>query len=335
MIVEQDVSLKAYNTFGIDATAKKLYRVQTIEDVREILPVLQNGALVLGGGSNVLLCSDVDVVVINEIIGKHIIAQDERDITIEFGAGEVWHHCVEWAVLHNYGGIENMALIPGTIGAAPIQNIGAYGVEVESCVVSVQYIDITSGEVKELDAASCRFGYRDSIFKHELKHKVFITSVKLKLSKQPIVSTTYKDVEQELLKTGIIHPTIHDVFTAVVQIRSRKLPNPKQLGNAGSFFKNPVISVKHFEELVGKYPAIPSYNAGDGFKKVPAAWLIEQAGFKGKQVGNTGTHVTQPLVLVNYGNASGREILALASEIQSVVYRTFAIQLEMEVNIIQ
>lgn len=335
-MIERNVSLQPYNTFGLSATAKLMARV---EDVSSLQAVLADSSLeneerfILGGGSNILLTKDVDALVIkNEIGGIELLDEDTEAYLIRSGAGVVWHELVMHCIQNNYAGIENLSLIPGNVGAAPMQNIGAYGVELKNVFHSLEAIEIATGDVHTFDANACEFGYRESVFKRKLKGQFIITSVSLKLNRNAKVNTSYGAIEQELERLAISSPNIKDVSQAVINIRQSKLPDPKELGNSGSFFKNPVVETAKFEELKKVNPTIPGYPARDK-TKLAAGWLIEQCGWKGKVVGNTGSHSQQALVLVNYGNATGVEIFNLSEQIMQSVYDTFGVQLEREVNV--
>lgn len=335
--IQANKPLQKLNTFGINISSKYFIKAIELADIQSIISnyIFNFEKVVfLGSGSNILFTKDVDGLVIkNEIQGIHCLAENDTNVTLQVMSGTIWHDVVCYAVSHNYGGIENLALIPGTAGAAPIQNIGAYGCELKDVLVEVSAIDLHTAEERTFSNVQCEFGYRDSIFKREAKNKYFITSITLQLQKMPSVNTRYGDIQKVLDKKNISNPTIADVADAVIGIRNAKLPNPKVLGNAGSFFKNPVISLQHFEKLQTKYPDIPHYASGVDKIKIPAAWLIEQCGWKGKIVGNTGNHAAQPLVIVNYGNATGKEILYHAEQVQASVQETFDIEMEMEVNI--
>ena len=290
----------------------------------------------LGGGSNVLFCKDYEGLVIkNSIKGIHVVSEDEQHVLLKVYSGEGWHDLVMHCVANNWGGIENLSLIPGTVGAAPMQNIGAYGVELEKVFVELEALNLHTLELHTFNKPACAFGYRESVFKRQLKGLYFIYSVTIRLDKQPKVSVDYGDILQVLADKGLDQSTasIKDVSDAVIQIRSSKLPDPKVLGNSGSFFKNPVISKELFEQLQQQYPNIKGFPNDLGVK-VPAAWLIEQCGWKGKRVGETGAHAKQALVLVNYGNATGNEVYQMALTIIQSVKDTFGVQLEPEVNII-
>ena len=335
-MIEQNVSLKPYNTFGLDAQAKLVARVNSISRLQEVLAdskLESEERFILGGGSNILLTRNVDGLVIkNEIDGIEVIEETPDHFLVKSGAGVVWHELVMHCIQNNYAGIENLSLIPGNVGAAPMQNIGAYGVELKNVFQSLETVEMASGNVETFSASDCQFGYRESVFKRKLKGQFIISSVTLKLSKEPDLNTSYGAIEQELERMEITSPSIKDVSQAVVNIRQSKLPNPKELGNSGSFFKNPVVPTFKYEELKTKHPSIPGYPAGEN-TKLAAGWLIEQCGWKGKVVGNTGSHAKQALVLVNYGNATGVEIFELSEQILQSVYDTFGVQLEREVNV--
>lgn len=335
-MIERNVSLRPYNTFGLNVQAKLLARVGSVPELQQ---VLEDGDLtgeerfILGGGSNILLTRDVDGLVIkNEIAGIEVVGETPDAFLVRSGAGVVWHELVMHCIAQNYAGIENLSLIPGNVGAAPMQNIGAYGVELKEVFHSLEAVETETGNIHTFSNADCEFGYRESVFKRKLKGQFVITSVTLQLAKKPAINTSYGAIEQELEAMGIGSPTIQDVSQAVIRIRQSKLPDPKVLGNSGSFFKNPVVPTSKFEELKAKYPNIPGYAAGEE-TKLAAGWLIEQCGWKGKVVGNTGSHAKQALVLVNYGNATGSEIFNLSEQIIRSVYDTFGVHLEREVNV--
>ncbi len=290
----------------------------------------------LGGGSNVLFCKDYDGLIIrNNIKGIHIEREDEQYVYLKAYSGEVWHELVMHCVERNWGGIENLSLIPGTVGAAPMQNIGAYGVELEKCFVELEALNLETLELQTFNKEQCQFGYRESVFKRHLKGHYFIYSITLKLDKHPHSNIEYGDIRQILSEKGTApeSASIREVSDAIIAIRSSKLPDPKVLGNSGSFFKNPVIPVDQFEKLKTDFPDIKHFPQENGVK-VPAAWLIEQCGWKGKRVGETGSHAKQALVLVNYGAAKGEEIYQLALDIIQSVKDKFGILLEPEVNLI-
>ncbi len=338
MNILRQVSLKKYNTFGIDVNAAAFAEFENAETLQQLISdpeFRQAPKLVLGGGSNILFTRDYEGLVLkNNIPGIEIISEDDDEVRIRAGAGENWHRLVAWSVEQGLGGIENLSLIPGNAGAAPIQNIGAYGVELKDNFHSLTAVDINTGEISVYDHQSCAFGYRDSIFKRSLKNKMIITGVELKLKKKPELKLSYGAIGQELKNMGVVNPDVKAVSIAVCNIRRSKLPDPQMIGNAGSFFKNPEISALAFEAIRKSFPDIVSYPAPAGNIKVAAGWLIEQCGWKGKIVGNTGAHKNQALVLVNYGKATGNEIWDLAMQIRQSVSQKFGIQIEPEVNII-
>ncbi len=291
--------------------------------------------LILGGGSNILLTRDFQGLVVKmNIQGIRVLKEDHKHIWIQAGAGVIWHEFVLFCVDNQYAGIENLSLIPGTVGAAPMQNIGAYGVEIKDTFDSLEALELESGEIQRFDKDACRFGYRESFFKHEGKNRYIILNATFKLGKSPQLHTEYGAIQETLSAMGISDPSIKDVSNAVIQIRESKLPNPKEIGNAGSFFKNPEISKKHFEKLKNAYPSIPSYPIDENTVKVPAGWLIEQAGWKGSRFENIGVHAKQALVLVNYGGGKGNDIKELSQKIQASILDKFGIQLSAEVNFI-
>lgn len=337
MYIKNNISLKPYNTFGIDVLAKHFVSVCSIEELKHVL-LLKNypDKLILGGGSNMLLTKNQDVLVIHiNIKGISIIFEDDNFVTVKANAGENWHEFVLWCLNHNFGGIENMSLIPGNVGTAPIQNIGAYGVELKDIFISCEALSIETNKIETFNKDSCHFGYRNSIFKQDAKGKYIITSVCFKLTKHNHkLLTNYGAITSQLEVMKVNIPTIQDISNAVIAIRESKLPNPREIGNCGSFFKNPVISKVDFEKLVEKFKDVPSYPVSDNEIKIPAGWLIETAGFKGKRFGNYGVHKNQALVLVNYGDAKGLDILKLSKLIQKTVKRLFNISIEAEVNIV-
>ncbi len=339
MIVSQNFSLKNYNTFGLNAQAAHFVQVNTEAELVEFLtqsPLRNNVKLVLGGGSNMLLTKDIDGTVLHiNLKGKRSVWEDQTHAIIEAMAGENWHEIVLWAIEQNLGGIENLSLIPGNSGTAPVQNIGAYGVEIKDVLHELDAIDIETGHKTTFTNADCKFGYRESIFKNEANGKYIITAVRLKLKKAPHqLSTHYGAIGDELKNRNIANPTIADVSNAVIAIRQSKLPDPKEIGNSGSFFKNPIISEATAEKLKIGFADIPLYPATPGFKKVAAGWLIEKAGFKGYRQGDAGVYTKQALVLVNYGSATGQEISGLAHHIIARVNEMFGVELCPEVNII-
>ena len=337
MHIKNNISLKPYNTFGIDVVAKHFVSVTTVEELKDVLlSKSYPNKLILGGGSNMLLTKNQDALVIHiNIKGISIIFEDDDFVTIKAYAGENWHEFVLWCLKNNFGGIENMSLIPGNVGTAPIQNIGAYGVELKDIFVCCEALCLKTNTIKTFTKDVCRFGYRNSIFKQEAKGKYIITSVSFKLSKRNHkLRTKYGAITSQLEVMKITTPTIQDISEAVITIRESKLPNPKLIGNSGSFFKNPVISKADFNKLVKNFKDIPNYPISENEIKIPAGWLIETAGFKGKRYGNYGVHKHQALVLVNYGNAKGLDILNLSKLIQKTVKRLFNISIEAEVNIL-
>lgn len=335
-VIKKNISLKGHNTFGIDVSAAYYAKANTVEKVLYAINFASYNQVpiyVLGGGSNILLIDNFDGVIINPAIqGISIVEDMANDVVLRVGAGVVWDSFVEFCVDRNLYGVENLSEIPGNVGAAPIQNIGAYGVEAKDSILKVEGVGIENRKIFELNNSECKFGYRDSIFKQELKGKVIITYVWFKLSKNKNLQTGYGNLEDELSRIG--ECTLQSVRRAVINIRTAKLPDPKELGNAGSFFKNPIIELSHFETIKAKYPTVPSYPVSENFVKVPAAWLIEQCGWKGKRVGNCGVHANQALVIVNYGGATGKEIFNLAEAIQNSIEKEFHIKIEMEVNVL-
>ncbi len=344
MKIEENKPLDDLNTFGLVVGARYFAEVASVEEFRELMKseVYQmNKKLILGGGSNILFTDCVNgLVVKNSIKGISVISETETEVIVSANAGEVWHEFVLWCIERNYAGIENLSLIPGLVGAAPMQNIGAYGVEIKDVFQELEAINMETGETIKFNLNDCGFGYRESVFKNKCKNKFFIATVTFKLTKLSSPKAIYKfktdygDIKDTLSEMRAYELSIKAVSDAVIKIRNSKLPNPKELGNAGSFFKNPSISKMQFDELVLKYPVMPSYPQKDGSIKIPAGWLIEQCGWKGKVVGNTGSHKSQALVLVNYGNASGKEIWNLALEIQKSVKEKFGIEIMPEVNVV-
>ncbi len=338
MYIQQNISLKEYNTFGIDVKAKEFVLIDTLEELCIFCAAFNlndRKLLILGGGSNVLLTADFDGMAIKmNLKGIEIINENQNNTWIKVMAGEVWHDFVMYCVNLNLGGVENLSLIPGCVGAAPMQNIGAYGVEIKDTFDSLEAVEITTGDMVKFSKEQCNFGYRESVFKHEAKGKYIISSVIFKLSKQPILNTSYGAIQQVLTEKQIINPTVKDVSDAVVSIRQSKLPNPKVLGNAGSFFKNPEIPAAQFASLQVNFPGIVGYPASAGNIKVAAGWMIEQCGWKGKVVGHAGSHKDQALVLVNYGGATGNEIWQLALDIQASVLNKFGVTIVPEVNVV-
>ncbi|MFC5409191.1 UDP-N-acetylmuramate dehydrogenase [Larkinella bovis] len=338
--IQSHVSLKPYNTFGIDAKARYWVEIDSEDQLKTLFQLSEYLAvpkLILGGGSNLLFTRDFEGLVVKvSIEGIEVIREDDAHVYVRAGAGVNWHQLVMHCVHHGYAGIENLSLIPGTTGAAPMQNIGAYGVEIEQVFDHLEAVAIETGEIRVFTHAECRFGYRESVFKHEAKGKYLISSVTFRLDKHPVFHTSYGAIQETLTAMGISEDnlSIKAISDAVIRIRRSKLPNPADIGNAGSFFKNPEISKDQFETLKTAYPTLPGYPTGDLTVKVPAGWLIEQAGWKGKRIGNAGVHTRQALVLVNHGGATGSEILQLAYKVQQSVDDKFGIRLNPEVNIV-
>jgi UDP-N-acetylmuramate dehydrogenase len=335
MHIQENKSLKNYNTFGIDVKAKQFIEITSLEDLKELLS-FKKDFFILSGGSNLLLTKDLEKLVVHlNLKGIEILREAEDDIFVKAQAGENWHEFVLWCLEQDFGGIENMSLIPGNVGTSPIQNIGAYGVELKDSMYELEALEIVTGHVKIFKNADCNFGYRNSVFKNELKGKYIITNVTFKLTKnRHQLNSSYGAIQSELEQNNIENPTIIDISNAVIAIRQSKLPDPKELGNSGSFFKNPVILKHQFLQLQHKFPEVPHYIISETEVKVPAGWLVEQCDFKGKRFGDAGVHKNQALVLVNYGNATGQEIFELSKKIQLTVLEKFDVQLEAEVNII-
>jgi UDP-N-acetylmuramate dehydrogenase len=334
--ISHNISLKKYNTFGIDVSAKDFVTATSINELQKILKLKPENLFVLGGGSNMLLTKNINnsLVIHINIKGIKKIDENPRFVFINVSAGENWHDFILWCIDNNYGGLENMSLIPGNVGTAPIQNIGAYGTELKDNFIECEAIEIETGIIKSFSKIECEFDYRNSVFKNKLKGKYIITSVTFKLTKKNhILNTAYGVIQKELEGKNILSPTIKDISNAVIAIRKSKLPDPKTLGNSGSFFKNPVITQQEFEVFIAKYPEAPNYKISYNEIKVPAGWLIEQAGFKGKQYGDAGVHEKQALVLVNHGNATGKEIWDLAMKIKTTVKEKFGIEINPEVNV--
>jgi UDP-N-acetylmuramate dehydrogenase len=338
MILKPNISLKPFNTFGIDAIASDFIEIDSIETLQFVIAnfnLANRKTLVIGGGSNMLITKNFDGLVLKmSIKGIEKVNEDNDYVYLKAMAGEAWHGFVLYCVANNYSGVENLSLIPGYVGAAPMQNIGAYGVEIKDTCHEVEAYAIENNEVKIFSNADCKFGYRESIFKHEAKGKYIISSVTFKLAKQAKINVSYGAIQDVLKSKNIENPTIQDVSEGVIAIRESKLPNPKVLGNAGSFFKNPEIPTEEYLTLKEKHPALVGYKTSETHTKLAAGWLIEQCGWKGKVVGNTGSHKDQALVLVNYGNATGNEIWKLAMQIQESVFEKFGVTIVPEVNVI-
>jgi UDP-N-acetylmuramate dehydrogenase len=329
--------LKNYSTFGIDVNAKLFVEITSADDINELIhskEFFNEPNFTLGGGSNILFTKNFNGLICKiSIPGINVIEEGDQNVLIEAGAGVLWDDLVKYAIENNFGGIENLILIPGTVGAAPIQNIGAYGQELAETFDSAKGVLLESGEAKTFIKDECKFDYRDSIFKNELKNKFIITSVKLRLNKNPKAQLSYQEVRNEIEKQNVINPTIKEVSRSILKIRKAKLPDPKILKNAGSFFKNPIISLEKFKSISESYPDLKCFPVDDDHVKIPAAWLIEKCGLKDKKEGNVGTHKNQPLVIVNYG-ATGKQVLDFATMIRESVDEMFYVSLEFEVNII-
>ncbi len=339
MTVEENVDLLPFNTFRIEARARYFTTISTVEEAIALFQsdlFRSNRRIILGGGSNVLFTGDFDgLVVKNELKGIHVVGESDNTITLKVASGENWHQLVMYAVERDWGGIENLSLIPGTVGAAPMQNIGAYGVEIREVIDHVEIIELATGLVRQMNREECRFGYRESIFKHDLKDKVFISSITLTLTKKNHnLKTGYGAVTDVLRDRKVENVTVRAISEAIIEIRKKKLPDPDLIGNAGSFFKNPSISKPEFEQLKKEFPLIPSFAGENGLIKIPAAWLIEQCGWRGKTLENIGVHRHQALVLVNYGGGDGSKIWKLAQHIRRSVEEKFKINLHPEVNVI-
>lgn len=335
MKIEENKNLQAYNTFGLEAVAPYFCEVHTVEELQLLFRderFREMPLLVLGGGSNVLFTRNPKgLVVLNKITGTEVLEENEQEVLVKVGGGVTWHDFVLYTIEQGWGGLENLSLIPGTTGAAPMQNIGAYGVEIKDTFARLEAVKRSNGSLRTFTSSECQFGYRSSVFKTTERDKWVISSVTFRLSKQPRFNTSYGAIQETLQARGITELSLQAISDAVVHIRQSKLPDPKQIGNAGSFFKNPVIEQAHFNSLQQAYPGIPSYPQADGVK-VPAGWLIEQSGWKGYKRGKVGVHDKQALVLVNLGGARGAEIKQLSEDIQASVKEKFGITLEAEVN---
>lgn len=338
MEIQNNHSLKPYNTFGIDVSAKYFVEAGSKEEIISALGFARENKLpmmLFSGGSNMLLTHDFEGLVLKlNLKGIEIVAENEDFVEVKVNSGENWHEFVQWTLQHDFGGLENLSLIPGNAGTAPMQNIGAYGVEIKDSMKELSALEIATGNVRKFTNEECKFGYRESVFKNELKNQFIIIDVTFRLTKRNHqLHTEYGAIQSELEKLHIQNPKIQDISKAVINIRQSKLPDPKDIGNSGSFFKNSVISKAEFEALKLKFPTISAYPSGDEVK-VAAGWLIEQAGWKGKRFGDAGVHEKQALVLVNYGNATGQEIYDLSQKIVDDIFEKFGIRLEREVNII-
>lgn len=335
MNIEKNKSLKELNSFGLDVSAKYFSSFKNVSQLGQLINENDETPFILGGGSNILFTKDVDGLVLkNEITGIERISEDEDHVYIKVGAGENWHRFVLFCIENNFAGVENLALIPGSVGASPMQNIGAYGVEIKDCLASLEAFDIYEKDIFLFNNEACEFGYRESVFKNKYKGRYVITSVIYRLNKRPVYNISYGAIQQELEAMKVQDLNIRSIAQAVMNIRTSKLPDPKQIGNAGSFFKNPEIEARLFEKLQLEFPSIVGYKLENGNVKLAAGWLIEQCGWKGYRKGDAGCHAKQALVLVNYGNAKGNEIYDLSTEILESVKNKFGVSLEREVNII-
>ena len=336
--MQQNISLKPFNTFGVEVSAKYFVEVNSVYDLKDILqnPDFQNiDKLFLGGGSNILLTKNYEGLVVKiSLKGIQKVSEDDTHIYVQAGAGESWHQLVMYCVENQYAGMENLSLIPGTVGAAPMQNIGAYGVEIKDIFEELQALNLQTLEMETFSLSDCHFGYRESIFKHEAKGKYVITSVTFKLNKTPIFKISYGDIQKTLAEMHVTDLSIKAVSDVVISIRKSKLPDPAEIGNSGSFFKNPEIPKVQYDELKAHFENIPSYPINETTVKIPAGWLIEQTGWKGFRDGEIGVHARQALVLVNYGGGTGEQIKALSAKIQASVLEKFGISLSTEVNFI-
>jgi len=336
MNIQENISLKPYNTFGIDVDARLFAHFNNVDELEEILRALSPAEqMILGGGSNILLTKDFNGLVLkNNITGIEVVDEDDEHVYLKVGAGENWHRFVMYCIENNLAGVENLSLIPGNVGASPMQNIGAYGVEMKEVFHDLEAMQLEEKKVQLFTLNDCEFGYRDSVFKRKYKDQFAILTVTFRLNKTPRFNTSYGAIEQELEKMGVKELSIQAILQAVINIRSSKLPDPAVIGNAGSFFKNPTVNAAFFESLKKQFPSIIAYKVGDDAVKLAAGWLIEQCGWKGYRKGDAGCHAKQALVLVNYGHASGQEIFDLSLEIVQSVQNKFGVTLEREVNIL-
>ena len=335
-MMKRDVSLKPFNTFGIDVHAAQFDTFSNAQELKDCLDQAAYTSWILGGGSNILFVDDLQLCVLkNEIAGIQVLSETTDAVVIRAGAGVVWHDLVTWCIAQNLGGLENLALIPGSVGAAPIQNIGAYGGELTQTFVSLQAMRLHDRHMEEFSFDQCEFGYRDSVFKNRLKDQLCILYVDLRLFKSPHqIDISYGALQHVLTQHDITDPTIRDVYDAVIEIRSAKLPDPVKIGNAGSFFKNPIVDETEYQELRREYTQMPAFETEDHHYKIPAGWLIEQCGWKGRREGNVGCYEKQALVIVNYGGASGREVYDHAMRVKDSVKEKFNIELSTEVNVV-
>lgn len=338
MQIHENISLKPYNTFSIDAKARYFAKFTNVDELAELLNSklkTQNAKLIFGGGSNILFTKDFDGLVLkNELHGIELIKEDKNHYYVKAAAGENWNNFVMHCVKHNYAGLENLSLIPGNVGASPMQNIGAYGAEMKDVFENLEAMNRRDLKIHIFSTNDCAFGYRESIFKTKYKNEFVILNVTFRLNKEPVFNTSYGAIEQELRKMQVRELSIQAISQAVINIRTSKLPNPAEIGNAGSFFKNPIITKKRFDALKKKHAEMPGYTSDESHIKVAAGWLIEQCGWKGYRKGDAGVHAKQALVLVNYNNATGKEIYDLSEEIMRSVKKKFDIALEREVNVV-
>ncbi len=335
MNIQENISLLHFNTFGIDKNARFFAVARSTKDVLQLIQKsneMEMPLFVLGGGSNILLTKNLEALVVKiEIKGFELVEENDNEFFLKVGAGESWHDFVLYCIQNNYAGVENLSLIPGTVGASPMQNIGAYGIEIKEVFDHLEAIDRDTLEIRNFSSEECKFGYRESVFKNDLKDQYVITHVVFRLSKSVLINAEYGAIRQTLEEKGVQNPTIKDISEAVIEIRKSKLPDPALIGNAGSFFKNPTVTASLYEKIKSLFPNVPGFPNEEGVK-IPAAWLIEQAGWKGKRFGNVGVHQFQPLVLVNYGGGDGNEIKELSKKIQESVQAKFEILLHPEVN---
>jgi UDP-N-acetylmuramate dehydrogenase len=335
MQIQHNISLKQYNTFGINTFTKLFAVFKTVDELTELLSTYTNNILVLGGGSNILFTKNFDGIVLkNELSGISLVKEDTDYYYVKAAAGEVWHNFVLHCIQQNYNGLENLSLIPGCVGASPMQNIGAYGVEIKDIFYELEALHIHEKNIVTFNNKDCEFGYRESIFKNKFKNQFIILNVTFKLHKKNVFNISYGAIKEELGKMNIAELNAKAISDVIIAIRSSKLPNPAIIGNAGSFFKNPVIPTVEYKHLLQQYSNLPGYSDKENFTKIPAAWLIEYCGYKGYKKNDVGCHTKQALVLVNYGNANGLDVYNLSEEIIQTVYHKFKILLQREVNII-
>jgi UDP-N-acetylmuramate dehydrogenase len=336
--IQQNIPLRQYNTLGIDAIARHFAAFSSVDELSELIennPITGTPPLIIGGGSNILFKNDVKGLVLkNNIPGLNIIKEDTNHVYVKAGAGENWHSFVQYCLQRNWAGVENLSLIPGCVGASPMQNIGAYGVEIKEVVEELEAWHIHDRKMHVFTANDCQFGYRESVFKRKYRNQFVILNVTYRLNKTPRFNTSYGAIDQELERMGVQQLSIQAISQAVINIRQSKLPDPAKIGNAGSFFKNPSVSRAVYEKLQQKFPGIVGYANPDGTVKLAAGWLIEQSGLKGIRHGDAGVHEKQALVLVNYGHATGKEMYDLSEEVMRTVKAKFGVELEREVNVV-